>query len=333
MELTLPAADDLHVHLRNDDRSLSAILATRAGGTARVLVMPNTEPAVTNGQEAQAYHQWLCDKGADFAMLMTVKLTAATTVEDVVSAHEAGCLALKQYPMGVTTNSADGVMDPRVMYPIYEAMQDRDLVLSLHGEVPGVFVLDAEAAFLQALLEIHRNFPRLRIVMEHITTAAAAETVGALGDKVVATITDHHLDITLQDVVGSRIQPHHFCMPVAKRPEDKAALIEVVRKGHPKFFSGSDSAPHRQQDKENACGCAGIFNAPFHMQFLATLFDELEMLPRLEDFTSRFGAEFYRLPRNQERLTLVRRSCMVPNHYGPMVPFKAGQVLNWSIKK
>lgn len=331
MELRQPIADDLHVHLRNDDRSETAIRATRHGGAGRVLVMPNTAPAITNGEEALAYKQWLIERGADFPMLMTTKLMGSTTPEDVISAAQAGCAAVKQYPMGVTTNSDDGVMDPRAMYPVYEAMQANDLVLSLHGEVPGVFVLDAEAAFISALKDIHKAFPKLRIVMEHITTAAAVEAVTSMGPNVVATITDHHLDITLQDVVGTRIQPHHFCMPVAKRPEDKAALIGAVRSGNPKFFSGTDTAPHKVEDKENACGCAGIFNAPYHMQFLATLFEELDMLDRLENFTSLYGAEFYRLARNKEELHLIKQPCTVPERFGPMVPFKAGKELAWSI--
>lgn len=333
MELRLPVADDLHVHLRNDDRTETAIRATRHGGAGRVLVMPNTAPPVTNGAEARDYENWLRAHGADFPMLMTVKLTGTTTPEDVKSAAEMGCVALKQYPMGVTTNSDDGVMDPRAMYPVYEAMQEQDIVLSLHGEVPGVFVLDAEAAFLSALKDIVANFPKLRVVMEHITTAAAAEAVSQMGDQVAATITDHHLDITLQDVVGTRIQPHHFCMPVAKRPEDKMALIAAVRSGSPKFFSGTDTAPHKVEDKENACGCAGIFNAPYHMQFLATLFEELDMLDRLEPFTSVYGAAFYNLERNTDELVLVKEPLVVPDRFGAMVPFKAGKTLAWSIKE
>lgn len=331
MELKLPIADDLHVHLRNDDRTEAAIKATRHGGVGRVLVMPNTVPAITNGDEANQYRQWLRERGADFEMLMTAKITGSTTPDDVFSAAEAGCVALKQYPMGVTTNSDDGVTDPRAMYPVYEALQSRDMVLSLHGEVPGVFVLDAEAAFLSALQEISANFPKLRIVLEHITTKAAAEMVASMGDNVAATITDHHLDITLQDVVGTRIQPHHFCMPVAKRPEDKQALIDAVASGNPKFFSGTDTAPHKVEDKESACGCAGIFNAPYHMQFLATLFEGLDMLDRLAPFTSKFGADFYGLAQNTDELVLVREPFEVPARFGPMVPFKAGQVLNWQI--
>ena len=331
MELRMPAADDLHIHLRRDGRSAAAIEAVRHGGSARVLAMPNTMPPVRNGKDATDYVFWLKSQGADFPILTTVKLTAETTAEDIEDAVSAGVTAVKQYPMGVTTNSADGVTDVRALYSIYDLMQSHDLVLSLHGEVPGVFVLDAETAFLKTLRDIHHQFPRLRIVLEHITSAAAVEVVSALPEQVAATITDHHLAITLDDVVGTRIQPHHFCMPVAKRPQDRAALVEIVRRGHSSFFSGTDSAPHLPKDKEAACGCAGIFNAPYHMQFLATWFQELEMLPRLTDFTSRFGQEFYRLDPTGEEIFLAKRSFRVPKNFGGMVPFQAGKVLHFAL--
>ncbi|MDJ0836154.1 MAG: dihydroorotase [Acidobacteriota bacterium] len=331
-ELRLPIADDMHIHLRNDERTEHAVRAVRAGGTGRVLAMPNTVPAVSNGAEAENYRRRLQDQGADFEILTTIKLTGRTTVEDISDAAANGVVAVKQYPMGVTTNSDDGVTDVRPLFPIYEAIQDKDLILSLHGEVPGVFVMDAETAFLDSLHDICRNFPKLRIILEHTTTAAAVDLVKELGDHVAATITDHHLAITLDDVVGSKIQPHHFCMPVAKRPGDRDALNAVVKSGHPRFFSGTDSAPHKVEDKETACGCAGIFNSPFHMQFLAHHFEESGMLDRLEDFTSRFGADFYRLRRNTEEIHLVREPCTVPERYGPMVPFRSGQTLNWSLR-
>jgi len=332
-DITLPIADDLHIHLRNDDRTRAAIDAVRHGGSGRVLAMPNTVPAISNGAEAEAYRTELIDQGADFEILTTIKLTGATTVEDIADAARHGVRAVKQYPMGVTTNSDDGVTDVRPLFPVYEAIQAHDLILSLHGEVPGTFVMDAEAAFLDSLRLIHANFPKLRIVLEHITTRAAVDLVASLDDRVAATITDHHLAITLDDVVGSRIRPHHFCMPVAKRPEDRTALVAIVKAGHPSFFSGTDSAPHKVADKENACGCAGIFNAPFHMQFLAHFFEEQHMLDRLEPFTSVFGAAFYRLPRNREEITLVREPFQVPDRFGPIVPFRAGTTLNWRLAR
>ena len=332
MEIRQPIADDFHIHLRNDGRTAAAIRAVRQGGAGRVLAMPNTQPAIRTGVEASAYKENLQAQGADFEILTTIKLTSTTTVAEIDNAGQHGVLAVKQYPMGVTTNSEDGVTDVRALYPVYEAIRDRDLVLSLHGEVPGVFVMDAEAAFLGALRDIHHNFPGLRIVLEHVTTKAAVEAVCALGENVAATITDHHLAITLDDVVGTRIQPHHFCMPVAKRPEDRSALNQVVHSGHPSFFSGTDSAPHLIADKESPCGCAGIFNSPFHMQFLATHFQEAGMLDRLEDFTTRFGANFYRMPRNSEEILLVSKPCPVPEHYDGIVPFRGGTTLNWALQ-
>ena len=331
MDLRLPAADDLHIHLRNDERTPAAIEAVRHGGSQRVLAMPNTVPAIANGEQARAYREELEKQGADFTILTTIKLTGATTVADIESAAAHQVLAVKQYPQGVTTNSEDGVRDVRALFPIYEAIRDKGLVLSLHGEVPGAFVMDAETEFLDSLREIHRNFPDLRIVLEHITTRAAAELVAAMPEQVAATITDHHLAITLSDVVGTRIRPHHFCMPVAKRPEDCQALNDIVRSGHPSFFSGTDSAPHLVKDKESDCGCAGIFNAPYHMQFLATHFQEMDMLDRLENFTSRFGAEFYGLERNREEILLERRDFVVPARFGAMVPFRAGETLRYQL--
>ncbi len=333
MEIRQPIADDFHIHLRNDSRTAAAIRAVAEGGAGRVLVMPNTQPAIRTGVEAMAYKASLQEQGADFEILTTVKLTSSTTVADIEDAAKHGVFAVKQYPMGVTTNSEDGVTDVRALYPIYEAIRDKDLVLSLHGEVPGVFVMDAEAAFLDALRDIHDNFPGLRIVLEHVTTKAAVEAVSAFGENVAATITDHHLAITLDDVVGTRIQPHHFCMPVAKRPEDRKALNEIVREGHPSFFSGTDSAPHLVADKETACGCAGIFNSPYHMQFLASHFQEADMLNRLEDFTTRFGADFYRVARNTEEIVLVSEPCQVPDRYDGIVPFRGGTTLNWNLLK
>lgn len=330
-DLTLPIADDLHIHLRNDERTPTAIEAVRHGGAGRVLAMPNTAPAITNGRQAADYKADLQAQGADFEILTTIKLTGATTEEDVLDAANHGVAAAKQYPMGVTTNSDDGVTDVRPLFPIYAALQERDMILSIHGEVPGVFVMDAEAAFLDSLTLIRENFPKLRIILEHITTAASVELVSSMDDRVAATITDHHLAITLDDVVGSRIQPHHFCMPVAKRPTDKAALNAIVKQGHPSFFSGTDSAPHMPHDKESACGCAGIFNAPYHMQFLAHHFEEIEALDKLEAFTTQFGADFYEIPRNTEEIHLVRQPQTVPERFGPMVPFRAGHQLNWRL--
>lgn len=331
MELTLPMADDWHIHLRNDARTPVAIEAVRKGGVSRVLAMPNLSPPVVKASEALAYVDYLKEHGADFEVFTTLKMMADTDAAVIEEAAQAGVTAVKQYPMGVTTNSEDGITDVRALYPIYEVMQDVDMVLSLHGEVPGVFVMDAEAAFLETLRDIHKNFPKLRVVLEHVTTAAAVDLVRELPEQVAATITDHHLALTLDDVVGSFIRPHHFCKPLAKRPEDLAALVAAVRDGHPSFFSGTDSAPHMIWDKESACGCAGVFNSLTHMPFLAELFENQGMLPRLADFTSGFGADFYRVSRNTEMQTLVKQPMLVPEKCGDIVPFRAGERLAWSL--
>jgi len=331
MTLRLKAADDLHIHLRNDDRSQTAIAAVRHGGAVRVMVMPNTDPPILTGADAIAYRTQLEQWGADFEILTTIKITGQTRPEHVSQAARCGVMAAKQYPQGVTTNSEDGIVDVRAMFPVYDALQGQDMVLSIHGEVPGVFVMDAETAFLESLLEIANNFPRLRIVLEHITTRAAVEAVSTLPDTVAATITDHHLIITLDDVVGSRIRPHHFCMPVAKRPDDRSALNEAVRSGHPKFFSGTDSAPHRIPDKQSACGCAGIFNSPYHLPILATHFKRCDMLNRLEAFTSEHGADFYRLPHNREELILEPIPQLIPETFRGLAPFGSSQELDYRI--
>lgn len=331
-ERIMRAADDLHVHLRDDVRTNAAIKAVRHGGTARVLAMPNTLPPVLTGNDAQRYGQWLTNQGLDVPCLTTIKLTAASQPETVAMAKGMGVVAAKLYPQGVTTNSEDGLRDPLQLAPVFAAMQEVDLVLSLHGEVPGAFVLDAEAEYLPHLRRIQSSFPRLRIVLEHITSKAAVEFVQAdRSGGLAASITDHHLALTLNDVVGSRVQPHHFCMPVAKRPSDLKALLKVVASGDSRFFSGTDSAPHLPREKESECGCAGIFNAPFHMQTLASIFARQQMLDRLPAFTSEFGAAFYGLERNSEEVALIESPFRVPDRFDGLIPFLAGQQLAFQI--
>ncbi|MCB1044284.1 MAG: dihydroorotase [Acidobacteria bacterium] len=332
-DLELRAADDWHVHLRDDVRTPAAIAAVRSGGTARLLAMPNTSPPVLSGDDAERYGNWLKAKGLHAYLWTTIKLTQATTPQSILEASSKGVIAAKLYPLGVTTNSEDGLSDPLLLAPVFEAMQSVDMVLSLHGEVPGVFVMDAEAEFLGILQRILDAFPKLRVVLEHVTTKAAVDFVCRFNnDRLAATITDHHLAITLDDVVGSRVRPHHFCMPVAKRPSDLRALREAVRSVNPRFFSGTDSAPHMIRDKLSDCGCAGVFNAPYHMQFLATLFENHEMIDCLEPFTSQFGREFYQVPPGRERIRLLRRPFVVPDRFDGIVPFMAGTTLNYQVE-
>jgi dihydroorotase len=293
--------------------------------------MPNTLPPVLTARDAHAYRREIEAFQPEFETLMTLKLTEEMTPQDVEEAARQGITAIKQYPAGVTTNSSDGITDLTKLYPIYETMQAANLVLCVHGERPGVFVLDAETEFLKDVAPLIRDFPRLRIVLEHLSTEAAVHFVAQGPPTLAATITDHHLDLTLDDVVGSRIQPHHFCMPVAKRPRDREALWQVIQQAHPRFFSGTDSAPHVKEEKESACGCAGIFTSASHLPLLAHLFETHGCLDRLKAFTSRFGAEFYQLPLQTKETTLVKKPHQVPQILGGIVPFRFGTVLPWSM--
>jgi dihydroorotase len=264
---------------------------------------------------------------------MTIKLLDRTTPQIVREAKLAGAVAGKLYPAGVTTNSDDGVRYIQSLYDTFEVMQEVGMVLSLHGEAPEAFCLDREEAFLGILKDIAKTFPRLRIVLEHVTTNAAVETVQALPETVAATITAHHLVLTLDDVVGGKINPHNFCKPLAKRPADRSALIEAAFSYSPKFFFGTDSAPHIRETKECAAGCAGCFTAPLALELLAHVADEHGLsLEGIQGFTSEYGAQFYGLPLNEGMVTFVREPWTVPDVLDGVVPFWAGQTLNWRCK-
>lgn len=332
--LTIPRADDLHVHLREGELMRLVAPLVRAGGVGRCLVMPNLAPPVTSAAKAVAYREALEALAPGVQFLMTLYLTPALSPEEVRRAAQAGVVGVKCYPHGVTTHSASGVEDILAFGPVLAAMETAGLVLELHGEVPGrpdsdVCVLDAEARFLPTLTALHAAYPRLRIVLEHVTTANAVEAVKALGPTVAATITAHHLDLTVDDWAGRN---HNFCKPVAKYPADRAALRAVVQSGHPRFFLGSDSAPHPRNAKECASACAGVFTGPLLLSYLADTFEGLQCLDRLADFTSTFGARFYGLTPSAETIRLVRRACPVPAAYGPVVPYRAGATLGWSVE-
>ena len=320
--------DDFHVHFR-----LAEMLRQVAGYTARVfrraLVMPNTNPDILTGADARRYVEEIraATTPWQFTPLMTIRLTPATTAETLRGAVEAGVVAVKLYA-GITTNSAHGISDVRVFASVFAEMERLGLVLCLHGEVPDVFCLDRETAFLQELRWIAVMFPKLRIVLEHVTTAAAVRVVKELPDTVAATITAHHLRLTLR--------PHNFCMPVAKRPEDRAALIAVATSGNPKFFFGSDSAPHDRDKKESAEGCAGCFTAPVALELLAETFEWEGQIERLEAFVSEAGASFYGLPLNEGTITLARGPWHVPyrllnSRNAQLIPFWAGEEIAWKV--
>ena len=331
LEIRMP--DDFHVHFRQG-MMLKGVVNHTASQFKRAMVMPNTEPPIRNGEDVKRYHQEILD-GIDpqyqgFEPLMTFKITPATTVEDVKSV--AGLVvAGKLYPDGVTTNSHGGVTDFQAIYPVFEAMQEHGIVLSLHGEKPGEFCLDREERFLATLVQLVQDFPSLKIVLEHASTKAAIDLVEKLPDTVAATITLHHLQLTLDDVVGTLNHPHYFCKPIPKRYEDRDALLRAAFSGNPKFFFGSDSAPHLKERKECSEGCAGVFTAPVTMSSLLTLFMEHEQLDRLEDFVSVFGAKFYGVGLNEEKIQLVQEDWKVPDGYSGIVPYKAGETLSWKV--
>jgi len=329
-EFQLRRPDDFHVHLRQDE-DLPAFVRTTARQFARCLVMPNLLPPVTTGEDVLRYRDQIRSAGTALEPLMAFKILGKHLPEDLPALKAAGAVAGKIYPEGVTTNAEDGVRELSELTPFLEAMQDMGIVLCLHGEKPGGFVLDREALFLDDLRWIASNFPRLRIVLEHVSTAAAVEAVRSLPANVGATITLHHLEITLDDVVGGNLRPHLFCKPLAKRPEDRDALLAAAFSGDGKFFFGSDSAPHRKDRKECAAGCAGVYTMPNATECLVTLFEKHGKLGRLEDFLATFGAEFYGLPQNQGTAHFLRESTRVPDLIDGAVPYRAGQMLPWRL--
>lgn len=337
--LEIKRANDMHVHLRQDDM-LAQVLPHTISQCAHALVMPNITPAVLTADDLVAYRQSilaLLPDGSTFKPLMTFKVAPTTSPAEISKLKAQGAVAGKLYPEGVTTNSEGGVTDFKALYPVYEAMQEAGLVLCLHGEMPGVFSLDRESKFLAVLRDIASRFADLRIVLEHATTAEAIDCVSELPANVACTLTVHHLYLTLDDVIGDRLNPHAFCKPVAKRPEDRDALVAAALSGNGKFFLGSDSAPHTVANKECACGAAGVYTAPVLMPALLELFEKHCKLELLEAFTSGFAAKFYGLPEHKETIVLVQKSWTVPEQYGDdksglsVKPFLAGKTLRWQV--
>lgn len=328
--LTLRTPDDFHLHLRQGDLMKHLVTET-AKVFGRVLVMPNTLPPVTTAETLKQYHRELTAVGTDLQFLMTFKIMPDMTPEQIKALKNAGSIAGKLYPQGVTTHSEDGVTDIEALFPVFAAMAEQNLVLCLHGEVPGVEDLRRESAFLPILRKIHQNFPKLRIVLEHVSSKDAVEAVQELGENVGATITVHHLLLTTDDVRNGYFHPHHFCAPICKSEADRKALVQAAVSGNPKFFFGSDSAPHPKRDKEGEHPKPGIFTTPVALPLLAEIFEEQGKLDRLEAFTSQFGAEFYGLPLNQSSITLRKESWKVPEEYFGVVPLKAGENMTWKV--
>jgi dihydroorotase len=339
--LTLTRPDDCHLHLR-DGAALASVLPHTAQVFARAVVMPNLRPPVTDTALAAAYRGRILKalpKGSEFEPLMTLYLTDNTSAEEIARAKRSGFVCgVKYYPTGATTNSDAGVTRIERAFPALAAMQEHDLPLLVHGEVtaPGVDVFDRERVFLETVLaEITRRFPRLRIVVEHVTTREAVDFVLAGGPRIAATITAHHLLYNRNAIFAGGIRPHYYCLPVLKREEHRRALLQAATSGNPKFFLGTDSAPHSRADKETPCGHAGIYTAHAAIELYAEAFEQAGALDKLEAFAGFHGADFYRLPRNRDSITLRKETWTVPGEIAfgaaTLVPLRAGEPVGWRL--
>ena len=341
--LTLRRPDDWHLHLR-DGAMLSAVAPESARHFGRAIIMPNLVPPVVTGAQAAAYRDRILaalPEGADFKPLMTLYLTEDTDPDDLAAAHASGLItAVKLYPAGATTNSNSGVRNFDNVRPVLERMAEIGCPLCVHGEVtaPEIDIFDREAVFIDTVLDpIRRATPGLRVVMEHITTKQGVDYARAGGTDLGATITTHHLIINRNHILVGGIKPHYYCLPVAKREEHRLALREAATSGEATFFLGTDSAPHTDALKEQACGCAGCFTATNTMSLLAHVFDEDGALDRLESFTSLNGPAFYGLPANETTLTLTRQDTPVtyPSKIdsgdGPVTVFDPGFPVHWAV--
>ncbi|MBV9840007.1 MAG: dihydroorotase [Sphingomonadaceae bacterium] len=337
--LTIRRPDDWHVHLRDGDM-LRAVAGYTARQFARAIVMPNLTPPVTSVAAVEAYRDRILaalPAGADFTPLMTCYLTDDSDPAEIARGHASGAwVACKLYPAHATTNSAHGVTDIRALTAVLETLQRIGMPLLIHGEVTDrdIDIFDREAVFVERVLApLVRDYPELRIVLEHVTTTEAVDFVASAGPHVAATITPQHLLINRNALFDGGLRPHAYCLPVAKRERHRLAVRRAAVSGSPKFFLGTDSAPHGVHRKEAACGCAGIFNAPFALEGYARVFEEEGALDRLEGFASEHGARFYGLPLNDGTVTLERAAVTVPERIGEgdlaVVPFHAGETLAW----
>ncbi len=339
--LVLTRPDDWHLHLRDGDL-LASVLPDTARRFARAIIMPNLQPPVTTVEQARGYRERILaalPANACFEPLMTLYLTDITPPAEIARAKASGFVhALKYSPAGATTNSENGVTDLKRIHAVLEAMEKHDLPLLLHGEVTDAAtdVFDREAVFIDRYLaSLVRTFPGLRMVLEHITTSAGAQFVSAAADNVAATITAHHLLLNRNAMFAGGLRPHHYCLPVLKREAHRQALLAAATGGDPKFFLGTDSAPHPRQAKESACGCAGIYTAHAAIELYAEAFEEAGALRRLEAFASFHGADFYRLARNTDTLVLEKQAWTVARMIGAdrdaIVPFRGDQSVAWRL--
>nr|WP_315482648.1 dihydroorotase [uncultured Undibacterium sp.] len=340
-EFTFTRPDDWHLHLRDGD-ALKTVLPHTAAQFSRAIVMPNLKPPVTTTELASAYRQRILaalPEGVSFQPLMTLYLTDNTPPDEIRRAKDSGFVhAVKLYPAGATTNSDAGVTDLRKCYKTLEVMQEVGMPFLVHGEVtsPEIDLFDREAVFIDTVMKpLRADMPELKVVFEHITTRDAAAYVAEASGPIAATITAHHLLYNRNEIFKGGIRPHYYCLPVLKRETHRQALVKAATSGNPRFFLGTDSAPHAKGVKEHACGCAGCYTALHAMELYAQAFDQVGALDKLEGFASFFGPDFYQLPRNAGSMTLKRESWTLPNELsyldGSLVPLNAGETINWKV--
>ncbi|MDO8311634.1 MAG: dihydroorotase [Sideroxyarcus sp.] len=341
MELKLTRPDDWHLHLR-DESLMHSVLPDTARQFARAIIMPNLRPPVTTTEQAHAYRARILAAlpvGSHFEPLMTLYLTDNTTAKEIRTAKQSGIVhAIKYYPAGATTNSDSGVTDIRKTYAALEEIQHCGMPLLMHGEVTdtAIDVFDREAVFIARVLQpLLHDLPDLRVVFEHISTIDAMQFVKSAPDNIAATITAHHLLYNRNAMLSGGIHPHYYCLPVLKRETHREALLAAATSGSKKFFLGTDSAPHAQHTKESACGCAGIYTAHTAIELYAEVFEQVGALDKLEGFASFHGADFYRLPRNAQSVTLRKQEWQVPATVGfgvhQLVPLRASEMVKWKL--
>lgn len=339
--ISITRPDDWHVHLRDGDALKHTVSAT-ARHFARALIMPNLKPALTTVASVNTYRERILAAAGEnlhFTPYMTLYLNETVSPDDLNSiAITHHILGAKFYPAGATTNSDQGAKSIHALYPLFEIMQANDLVLQIHGEVTYGDIFERESVFINTYLApLIRDFPKLRIVLEHISTRAAVDFVQQAPATIAATITPHHLLYNRNHLLAGGIKPHFYCLPVLKQERDQIALQQAAISGNSKFFAGTDSAPHAQGYKESACGCAGVYSAPFALAMYAQVFDNLNQMAKLNAFMGHFGANFYHLPVLKEQVELIRKLQTIPHTlplgHDHVVPLAAGSILHWSIRE
>jgi len=338
--LTLTRPDDWHLHLR-DGPAMAAVITATTRCFARAVIMPNLKPPITTVAQALAYRQRICatlTATDTFQPLMTLYLTDNTSVDEILKIKDSEyVIAVKYYPKGATTHSDNGVTDWQRVYKVLDTLQQQDIPLLIHGEVTDADFFDREPIFIERELEpLIKSFPELRIVLEHITTCDAADYVRSSHHYLAATITAHHLLMNRNALFEGGLRPHHYCLPILKREHHRQALLRAATSGHPRFFLGTDSAPHAKATKESACGCAGMYTAPAAIELYAEAFEQVQALDQLEGFASFHGADFYHLPRNTDTLILEKRTWQMPTQFelgdSQVIPLRAGKQIAWQQK-